>query len=445
MTAAAPSLGYRVLRSSSIIALGFGASMAIRLASNLILTRLLFPEAFGLMALVTVFLVALTTMSDIGIGPTIMQSPRGDDPSFLDTAWTIQIARGALLAVVALAATPFVARFYGEPQLRTFLPVMALALFVASFRPTRFETANRHLQAGRVTLIDLAVQVLTVAISVALAFAFRSVWALVIANFASSVLHLALVHLVLPGHRNRLGWDRAAAAELIHFGKWILLSTFCGFAVSQADKVILGRYLDLGEFGLYNISYFLASIPILLGGAVMGRVLIPVYRDSPPAASPANAARVRRLRSGALAGLLLMSTILAFGGGWLVRLLYDPRYHEAAGMVVLIAVMQAPALLILSCDQAALAMGDSRRYFRLTLARAILVTGALLVGFEVAGLAGAIVGQGLANLAAYPFLAWLLRPHGAWMPGLDAQFLGASALIGALALWSNHSIIARIF
>jgi len=420
------------------------SGQGIRLASNLILTRLLFPEAFGLMALVSVFLMGLTMLSDVGIGPAIMQSPRGDEPGFLDTAWTIQILRGAVLWLLALAMAPAVAWFYGEPLLMAYLPVAALTLLVSAFNPTRLETQNRHLRAGLVTVLDLAAQVAGIAMAVALAWWLRSAWALVLSGLGASLAQLALLHLALPGHRNRPRWDRSAARELVHFGKWIFLATLCGFAVGQADKVVLGRALDLGQFGLYNIAFFLASFPLMLGGLVTRRVLIPVYRDSPPAASPANARRVRRLRAGALAALLAMSALLAFAGPALARLLYDPRYEAAGGIVVLIAVTQAPALLILTCDQAALAMGDSRRFFWLTFARALLVTGGILVGLSLGGLAGAVVGQALGNLAAYPALAWLLRPHGAWDPRLDAAFLAASAVFGGLAIWAGRGALALI-
>ncbi|WP_210528167.1 oligosaccharide flippase family protein [Rubellimicrobium arenae] len=445
MTAtAAPTLGRRVLRSSAITVVGFGATQVIRLGTNLILTRLLFPEAFGMMALVSVFLMAIVMLSDIGTGPAIMQSSRGDDPVFLDTAWTIQIVRGVVLWLVALAATPGLAWFYGEPDLNSFLPVAALALIVMGFFPTRLETANRHLQAGLVTLVEIGSQVISVCVAMALAWAFQSVWALVISGVVASIAQLMLLHLLLPGHRNRLGWEPAAAAELIHFGKWILLATLCGFAVGQADKVILGRHLDLGHFGLYNIAYSLASLPVMLGAVVMRRVLIPVYCNSPPLASPANAARVRRLREGALVALLGLSAVLAFGGGALVRLLYDARYQEAAGIVVLIAATQTPALVILTCDHAALAMGDSRRYFVLTLVRAVLVTAGLGIGLHLGGLVGAVVGQGVAQIVTYPALAWLVRPHGAWDPAVDARFMVAAALLAALALWTNQIDLALI-
>ena len=73
---------------------------------------------------------------------------------------------------------------------------------------------------------------------------------------------------------------------------------------------------------------------------------------------------------------------------------------------------------------------------RVTLARSALVVAGLLIGLALGGLPGALVGQGLGNLAAYPVLVWLLRPHGAWDPGLDAGFLLVAACLGALALWA---------
>ena len=79
----------RATRSAGLNLMGFGTGQVLRLASNLILTRLLFPEAFGVMAMVSVFLMGLAMFSDVGVGPAIMQSKRGDDRDFLNTAWTI--------------------------------------------------------------------------------------------------------------------------------------------------------------------------------------------------------------------------------------------------------------------------------------------------------------------------------------------------------------------
>ena len=149
----------RAARSTSWTVLGYGASQGIRLASNLILTRLLFPEAFGLMALIQVVIVGLMLFSDVGIAPSIAQSKRGDDPAFLDTAYSIQALRGVALWLAACALSYPVARFYETPELLTYLPLAALSLVIAGLNPTRIETAHRHLQMGRLTLLDLSSQV----------------------------------------------------------------------------------------------------------------------------------------------------------------------------------------------------------------------------------------------------------------------------------------------
>ena len=88
------SIKAKSVRSSGLTFLSIGGSNGLRLVSNLILTRLLFPEAFGLMALVQVFIAGLNMFSDAGIRTAIIRHTRGDDPDFLNTAWTIQIIRG---------------------------------------------------------------------------------------------------------------------------------------------------------------------------------------------------------------------------------------------------------------------------------------------------------------------------------------------------------------
>lgn len=423
------SLMERALRSSAITSMGFVGYQVLRLLSNLVLTRLLFPEAFGMMALISVVMMGLAMFSDVGVSPAIMQSKRGDDPSFLNTAWTIQFIRGICLWAVACALAYPAALLYAEPQLLQLLPIAALSLVINGLNPTKLETANRHLQAGRVTVIELAVQVIGLIIAILAAWATQSVWALVISGLAAALAHLILLHLYLPGPGNRFRLERKAAAELISFGKWIFLSTICGFFSLQGDKLIIGKYLALDEFGVYNIGYFLASFPLLMGGMVTRKVLIPIYRENPPGASRENYARLRKMRFPAtmlLTGLLVLVAAL---GPWLVNLMYDPRYAAAGAVVALLAVMQIPQVIVLTYDQAALASGDSRRFFVLALSRAVLVFGALLVGLETYGLFGAILGLGLAHVLAYPVVVWLARHQQAWDPLHDAIF----ALLGGVA------------
>lgn len=438
------SLFTRALHGSALTAGSYALMQFLRLASNLILTRLLFPEAFGLMALVSVFMVGLAMFSDMGVGPAISQSPRGDDPDFLDTAWTIQVARGVLLwALTAVLGWP-AAHFYGAPELAALLPVSGATLFLSALIPTRYDTANRHLLLGRVTALDLVSQVCGIVVMVVLAAVLHSVWSLVLGAVVGAMLKLLLMHWGLPGHRNRLRWEPRAGAELVHFGKWIFLSTACGFLLAQGDKAILGAFLHLDALGIYNIGYFLASFPLLLGGAVTGRIMIPLYRDHHPASGGQDFTRLRRLRLVISGGILLLLGAMIVGGPALVALLYDPRYAGAGAIVVAVALVQMPMAIGITYDQSALAAGDSRNYFLVMAARAAVQTAAFLAGVWAGGLGGALLAQGLAMCVMHAAIVWLARRHRAWDAPLDAG-LALLALAGlALALLLHGAELASL-
>lgn len=431
----------RAFRGSMLTAGSYAVMQALRLVSNLILTRLLFPEAFGIMALVSVALVGLAMFSDLGLGPAISQSPRGDDPGFLNTAWTLNVLRGAVLWAMTCALAWPMAELYQAPPLTTLLPAAGLTLLIAGFNPTRIDTANRHLLLGRLTLLDLSAQIIGIGSMIVLALALRSVWALVLGAILGSAAKLALTWAFLPGPANRFRLEPEAARSLIHFGKWIFLSTACGFLLSQGDKAIFGAWLSLEDLGIYNIGWFLASFPVLLAGAVTSRILIPLYRNHPPAESPANAARMRRLRVLVSGGTIGLLALLGLMGLPLIGLLYDPRYAGAGAVVVVMACVQMPGVVGMTYDQSALAAGDSRNYFLVIALKAVLQTTAFLVGLQAGGLFGALTAQGIALCLMHLPIIWLARRHRAWDGLHDAAFFALSAVCAAVVLWGNAAAL----
>ncbi|MDP2083614.1 MAG: oligosaccharide flippase family protein [Gemmobacter sp.] len=434
----------RALRGSAIVAMGYVGGQAMRLVSNLVLTRLLFPEAFGLMALVTVVMIGLTMFSDVGIGPAILGDRRGDDPRFLDTAWTIQALRGGLLWGVTCALAFPLASFYRAPELAHLLPVAGLTLLIAGFNPTRIETANRHLALGRVTALDLLAQAAGIGAMIGLSIATHSVWALVWGNIIGALVKLGLTTAYLPGHRNGFGWDGAAAGGLIRFGGWIFLSTACGFLLMQGDKAILGRYLTLTSLGVYNIGYFLASFPMLLVAAVVGRIFIPVYREVAADGSAPARRRLRRMRFGMTALVFTLLAAMAVLGVALVGVLYDARYAAAGAVVVAIACVQLPQMVMATYDPAALAAGDSRRFFLVSALRAGAQTVLFLAGAELGGLPMALAGQALAAVLAAPGTIWLARRHKVHDPLHDTVFAAMSVALTVFVLWLHAPALATL-
>lgn len=434
------SITQRVLRGSAISGMGYFLSQGIRLASNLILTRLLFPDAFGLMALVTMFVLGVVMMTDVGLTPSIMQSKRGDDPEFLNTAWSVKMMlHGFYFVVICLLAWP-AAQFYDAPQLVQLMPAVGASLLIGGLVSPNIEHAMRHIKLGTVTMIDLASQAASVAAMVIFALATRSIWALVFGQFVAAGVKAALTHIYLKGPATRFQLDRGALHELIHFGKWITLSSACGFVLSQGDKAVLGKYLSLEQLGVYNIGFFLASFPMALAENITGRTIIPVYRDSPPHESPQNFATVRRMRMGLSAIVMAMIAVMALCGPWIINFLYDIRYQGAGPIVALIACAQVPVVLGMTYPQAALAAGDSRSPSLLTMLRAGVQIAAFLIGAELGGLTGAIIGQMLAGWVLHLFIIRLAIRHRVWDPLHDALFAVAGLAITFAGM--SHMVMA---
>src|SRR5436853_4820251 len=120
---ATASLRAKTVRSSLWTLVGFGGSQVIRFCSSLIMMRLLMPHDFGLAALVGIFVNMFLQFSDIGLGPAIIRSPRGDDEQFLNTAWTISVVRGCGLWLLTCALAWPIAHYYHEPLLAPLMVV----------------------------------------------------------------------------------------------------------------------------------------------------------------------------------------------------------------------------------------------------------------------------------------------------------------------------------
>lgn len=416
-------------------AMQFGGGNLIRLGSNLILTRLLFPEAFGLMALVQVFLTGLNMFSDLGIGTSIVQNPRGDDPNFLNTAWTLQIFRGVLLWLGACALAPVAASIYGEPMLLQLLPIMGLSLIIRGFSTTNVYTGQRHLSIGRQAVIQLALQIVTAILTILMALWLQSIWALVYSTLIAAAIQVYLFHRLLPGIKNRFYLERDSIGQIFHFGKFIFFSTVAGFLVNQGDKAVLGVYVPIDVLGIYNVALVLGTLPVLLSQAVASKIMLPLFRMRPPQESPANRAKIFKTRRVLVIAFMAITIVMSYGGDFLMDLLYDERYALAGPMVVLFGFASVPVIAFSYYDQVLLAAGESKKFFYLICFTAIIQTTLLFTGINLFGIVGAILAPCISALISYPLRKHMLRPYHANDDLGDAAFLTVGFLLSGIACW----------
>jgi O-antigen/teichoic acid export membrane protein len=428
-----PTLRQRVLQAGSWTLAGFGVSQALRLGANLILTRLLFPEAFGLMAIVQIMIYGASMLTDVGIGPSIVQKARGNDPDFLNTAWSIQIIRGFLMWVVLCVLALPVAGIYGEPLLADMLPVVGLTAIISSFNSTKLFTAQRNLEAARVTKIEIGTYVLGMLCTVYLAWLQRSVWALVWGNLISAFLKMSVSHLLLHGTRNRFAWDRAAVNQLVGFGRWILLSSALTFLATEGSRLLIGALLDMRQLALFtlasmmNLLFWRAMLKV--SGAVFFPAYSELYRKNPKNLMSA----LYKARLTLILPSWAMSVLFVFIGTPLMGVLYDARYHGSGPMLELLAAGSLAGCLWGSYSGALLAIGRVATQTLLTAAHIILQFAGMFAGYHYGESNGLVIGLALSSWIMYPINAYAMHRNKLWQPKLDLAFLAASVLIVVFA------------
>ncbi|MCO5169809.1 MAG: oligosaccharide flippase family protein [Planctomycetes bacterium] len=405
----------RALGNTAWTVFSLGTSNVLRLAGNVVLAGLLFPEAFGLMAICGVVVQGLWLFSDVGTGPAIVQSERGDDPAFLDTAWTLQLLRGAVLCLISAALAWPVAAFYGasDPLARDlvfYLPAVGLTAVLDGGASSRMHSYSRHLRVRELTLLELLYQVSGLAVMVAVAWVYPSVWALVVGALVKSALRTALSHLVLEGPPNRLRIERAAARAQLRFGKWVFVSTMLTFLASQSDRLLLGRLVPFDLLGVYGMALALATLPVFVLAQVSAKVIFPVLsRLERGPQQTAEAARVRGLL--VVCGAALVGALYPAGPA-LIDLLYDERYAAAGWILQVLLVGGWFQLLEAPNASFLLARGETRG---VAVGNAVKLVGLLTLlplGYAAHGFAGAVVGVAVADAAKYLASAALVRRRG---------------------------------
>ncbi len=329
--AARPSLQRRAAHGAVWVLGGYTTGQLVRLAGNLVLTRLLFPEAFGVMAIVNTLLQGLQMFSDVGIGPAIIRSRR-EDAGLLNTAWTLQIIRGFALCAIGLVFAWPMALLYERPELTMLIAASAVTAAIDGFNSPALFTLNRDLKMKQVVTRDLASQVLGVIVMIGLALMWRSVWPLVIGALVRSAANMLLSH-GLTAQRVRLAWDRSALHELYSFGRFIFLSTAATFVAQGGERLILGKFLSMEVLGVFAIALYLSQLPWLVVQRLTNRVLFPSFAEL---LRNERARAIRLHRRARLAFQLLsigLMLVWLMGGRWLVDVLYDPRYIAAGWMV----------------------------------------------------------------------------------------------------------------
>ncbi len=422
--------------------LGYVLIQAIRFGSSMVLTRLLAPDMYGLMAIGSVVVAGVTLISDIGLAQNVIQSPRAGERLFLNTIWVMQVARGVVIALVMLLCAgglwlviahwpSSVPGAYGDPAAPLVIAVLALVPLVMGFESTRVATVRRALVLAPLVRLEVLSQVVATTLTIALAYFWPAVWVLPASWVLLSLAQVVISHTLLPGEANRFEWTREMAATIWSFSKWVMVSSIPTFFFREGDRIILGMLLSPTALGAYAIGTLLLSAVQQIADRLAGMVGLPVLAEK-SRSSPQDLPNIyRRCRQPLDMFCLVAAGFLLAGGPAIVHLLYDQRY-EAAGTTLRILALNLVAVRYTIFDQYLLATGESKQLFKRSLARVITLYICVPLGYWWLGTHGAIAGVVLGNMASVPVVLRLMAQRGLlnWRYELSVLPLVA---VGALA------------
>ena len=244
------SLGVRVAIGASWL-LGMRWSVQLLgLGSTLVLARLLVPEDFGIVALATAYIAIVEGLTALPMSQALIRY-RDADRSLYDTAWTLGLLRGVFIALLILASAVPVSNVMNEPRLLAVIMALAVRPLLEGLINPRFIDFDKHLDFSRPMMVRVGTKAIAVVVTVGLAIALRSYWALIIGGLVSASVRLPLTYAFKP-YRPRLSIENVRT--LISFSGWLSGASILYTLTHKLDKFVVGGLLNISMLGVYHIA-----------------------------------------------------------------------------------------------------------------------------------------------------------------------------------------------
>jgi O-antigen/teichoic acid export membrane protein len=344
-----PSLFRAAVKAGLWTLAGHGSSQVLRLLGNLLLTRLLVPEAFGMMSVATVIMVGVWMFSDLGLRQVLVRSPRASEPVFVNTVWTLQVmqagAVASLMLIVAagLAFAQYAGRIpagstYASPDLPLLIAGLSVGAILAGLESTKLAIAEKEMLVGPVVRIELGSQAVGLLAMCGAALLHPTVFVLLVGALVSGIVKVIASHRLRVGVANRLHFSRPIAREVCHISSWIVVSSALTFMSNNFDKLILAWLLGSNTMGQFVIAALLVGAVTDVVTRISSRVAYPAITKAYELDNTGLARSYYRTRIPTDAFCMLVAAFLFWFGPDIVRLLYDDRYLQAGEFLRILAV-----------------------------------------------------------------------------------------------------------
>lgn len=376
----------------------------LALCSTFVLARLLTPEDFGLVAIATMLITVLASVTEMSLASALVHHAAPSDEHF-NTAWTMNLLRALLVGGLLAGASPWVADFYDDQRLVPVLLLLAVSVVLGGLNNPKMVVLTRKLEFWQEFAVSVSQKVFGFVVGVGMALVFKSYWALVGGTLASQLAGVIASYCVVR-YRPRFALSRAR--ELWSFSIWITLSQIVNTLNWKLDHFLISTFVGARALGVYTVGDNLAGLPTRESVGPLEKTLFPGLRhvvDDPE--------RLRRTYSRAQGLISMIALPIGFGcgalAGPLVYLVLGPQWTEAILVVQVLACVFAFQTLSSAVLPLALATGQTRMMFNRDLFGFAMRVPIILVGMWWAGVTGVIFGRMVSGTLGVLINAYVVR------------------------------------
>ena len=331
----ADGLKATVFRGGAWLGMGSFVEQTARFGRNMLLARLLAPEAFGMMAIVLSATSLIQVLAEVGAREALIQSPRGTEEGHVGAAFWMSVGRSLSIYLVIFVMAPFIARFYGNAEIAALARIATLSVVFDGFISPHAIVAQKKMNFSKWAIINSGGGILGVTITIVLSYFLRDVWALAIGYCSENGARCILSYVLCP-YLPRLHVDFAAFRDLLKFSRGLFGLAFLNLIFIRADIFVLAKLYPAAQLGLYSMAVYLAQTPSVFLAAIMSQTLLPALSGIQDDHARLNRILLRVMSGTVMLGLPVVAFV-AFCGRSLLTLVYGPRYGVMATALTLAA------------------------------------------------------------------------------------------------------------
>ncbi len=391
----------------------FGLQAALRLLSSVVLTRVLRPEAYGIITIVLSVLYVIGNVLDTNVSLFIVRDQNAEQSRYLDTAWTMRLGRSVLSSAVLFIGAPLIAtRIYNLPDLLVPLRVFCLWFLIDGFESMSFALAIRRKQARLQMYSELAASVAGTLFAIVYCYRYHTFWGIAFGMLLNRLIMTILSYRLYPADKPRLRIDLAAAREILVYSKFTIPSSLLSLGLNQFDKIVFLRLFDLRMLGIYglagNITGSIESLISKVSQAVLYPRCAHNFRENPGTFTRLYYAENTKL----FAGVLALPASVAGAAHLIIALLYDPRYSQAGDVLQALAIRAMFLSFGSPAEEFLISAGQFHVILTGNVLRASWIILASLAGYHFLGFTGFVYGLAFSGFPPLMYYLWLQKRSG---------------------------------